>query len=658
MASLLSSRREVPNEFRRRLAFALAGVIALFALTFVRLWYLQVSEGEQYRSLSDNNRIRLRRVRATRGTILDRHGNIVVDNRPSFDLVLVPEDARDVPATIAALARLLGPEVGDLNAIVAAARNRPPFEDVILVRDLDWERIVKIETHQFELPGVSVQVGPRRTYPFGQMAAHLLGYVGEVNQSEMETRRGYHMGDLIGKAGAERYWEDYLRGIDGGQQVEVDAVGRKLRVLSEVDETPGNSLVLTLDRDLQQTAEDAMQGRDGAVVALDARTGEVLAMVSRPAFDPNVFARGIRLPEWKALVEDRKRPLNSKSVQGTYPPGSTFKVVMAAAALEEGVITPFTTIHCGGGLFFGNRTFRCWRPQGHGSVNVHEALVRSCDVFFYQVGQRLGIDSIAEYAHRFGLGAPTGITLDHESGGIIPSSAWKRQRFGEPWYPGETLSVAIGQGYVTTTPLQMASVIATVANGGVVYRPKFVKRIEATDGATMLEESPEVVRDVGFKKSTLLQIREALSDVVNSSRGTGSNARLPGIEVGGKTGTAQASRAGGDKVKTQKGWEREKRDHAWFIAFAPVNNPEIAIAVLAEHAGEHGGTAAAPIARKVLARYFGVSEEDAAALKHAAGFVPEEDEHGVAVRLAALSDPEVARAVAAAHDHDDDGAHD
>lgn len=650
-STLVSSRREVPNEFRRRLGIALALVMALFALTFIRLWHLQVSEGDEYRSLSEHNRIRLKRVRATRGTILDRHGDIVVDNRPSFDLVLVPEDAHDVPATTAALTRLLGPEVGDLSAIVAAARNRPAFEDVVLVRDLDWERIVKIETHQFELPGVSVQVGPRRTYPFGQMAAHLLGYVGEVSQQERETRRGYHLGDLIGKAGAERYYEDYLRGVDGGQQVEVNAVGRKLRVLSEVDETPGNSLVLTIDRDLQEAAEKAMEGHDGSVVALDTRTGEILAMVSRPAFDPNVFARGIRMAEWKALVDDRKHPLNSKSVQGTYPPGSTYKVVMAAAALEEGVITPFTTIFCGGGLFFGNRTFRCWRPQGHGSVNVHEALVRSCDVFFYQVGQRLGVDTIAEYSHRFGLGAPTGITLEHESGGTIPSSEWKRQRFGEPWYPGETLSVAIGQGYVTTTPLQMASVIATVANGGIVYRPKFVKRVEGTDGTTVLQEAPEVVRDVGFKKSTLLQIREALSDVVNTNRGTGSNARLPGIEVGGKTGTAQASHAGGDKAN-QKGWSREKRDHAWFIAFAPVDNPEIAIAVLAEHAGEHGGTAAAPIARKVLARYFHVPEDDPNALKHAAGFVPDHDEHGAAIRLAALEDPTAAGVDADDDDHD------
>jgi len=412
----------------------------------------------------------------------------------------------------------------------------------------------------------------------------------------------------------------------------VVALGRGLLEMGEQAEQVRN-----LAEDLQLTAESAMQGRDGAVIALDVRTGEILAMVSRPAFDPNIFARGIHSNEWKQLVDDKKHPLNSKSVQGTYPPGSTFKVVMAAAALEEGVITPFTTIHCGGSLFFGNRTFHCWRPQGHGPVNVHEALVRSCDVFFYQVGQRLGVDTIAEYAHRFGLGAPTGITLDHESGGIIPSSDWKRQRFGEPWYPGETLSVAIGQGYVTTTPLQMASVMATVANGGVVYRPKFVKRVEGTDGTALLTESPEVVRDAGFKKSTLLQIREALSDVVNTNRGTGSNARLRNIEVGGKTGTAQASRAGGEKA-AQKGWAREKRDHAWFIAFAPVNNPEIAIAVLAEHAGEHGGTAAAPIARKVLAQYFGVPDEDPAALKRVAGFVPEDDDAGVALRLVSASD--------------------
>jgi penicillin-binding protein 2 len=615
--TLILNRREVPATLRRRLVVSLAAVLVLLGLTLIRLWHLQVTEGEQYRSLSENNRIRLKRVHATRGTVLDRHGQILVDNRPSFDVALVPEDAHDVPRTLTALTRLLGAEAGDFSSAVQAAANRPPFEEVILKRDIDWESIVALETHQLELPGVSVQVGPRRTYPFGVTAAHLLGYVGEVSQQELASRQGYRMGDLIGKAGAERYWEGYLRGVDGGQQVEVDAVGRKLRVLSEVEETPGNTLILTLDRDLQLAAERAMGEREGAIVALDPRSGDVLAMVSRPAFDPNVFARGIRAAEWRALVQDRKRPLNSKAVQGTYPPGSTFKVVMAAAALEEGVVNPFTQIFCGGGIFFGNRTFHCWRPSGHGNLNVHEALVRSCDVFFYQVGQRLGVDTIADYAHRFGLGAPTGITLDHESGGVIPSSAWKRQRFGEPWYAGETLSVAIGQGYVTTTPLQMANVIATIANGGTVYQPQFVKRVETPDGTSVLEEQPIITTDLGFKKTTLLQIREALSDVVNSNRGTGSKARVRGIEVGGKTGTSQVGKLGAEHPK-QGSMARERKDHAWFLAFAPVSSPEIAVAVLAEHAGEHGGTAAAPIAQQVIAHYFGVAEDDDATIRQTA----------------------------------------
>ncbi|TMA73576.1 MAG: penicillin-binding protein 2 [Deltaproteobacteria bacterium] len=615
--TLLLTRREVPATLRRRLVVAIVSVLLLFALTLGRLWHLQVTEGDQYRSLSENNRIRLKRVRATRGTILDRHGQILVDNRPSFDVALVPEDAHDVPRTLASLTRLLHADGNEFRSAMQAAANRPPFEEVILKRDLDWESIVALETHQLDLPGVSVQVGPRRTYPFNDTAAHLLGYVGEVSQQELANRQGYRLGDLIGKAGAERYWEDYLRGIDGGQQVEVDAVGRKLRTLSEVEETPGNTLVMTLDRDLQLAAERAMGDHEGAVVALDPRSGAVLAMVSRPAFDPNVFARGVRRAEWKALTSDRQRPLNSKAVQGTYPPGSTFKVVMAAAALEEGVVNPFTQIFCGGGIWFGNREFRCWRPQGHGNMNVHEALVRSCDVFFYQVGQRLGVDAIAEYAHRFGLGAPTGITLEHESGGIIPSSAWKRQRFGEPWYAGETLSVAIGQGYVTTTPLQMANVIAAIANNGTVYRPQFVKRVETPDGTLVREEEPVVERDLGFKKTTLLQIRQALSDVVNSNRGTGSKARVKGIEVGGKTGTSQVGKLGAERTK-QGHMARERKDHAWFIAFAPVSSPEIAVAVLAEHAGEHGGTAAAPMAQQVIAHYFGVADDDDATIRQTA----------------------------------------
>jgi penicillin-binding protein 2 len=623
-APILTKRSEMPLEFRRRLAITVGIVVVLFSLTLVRLWNLQIAEGEQYRSLSEHNRIRLRRVRATRGVILDRNGEVVVDNRPSFDLVLVPEDAQDVPRTIATLTRLLGPEAGDLGAIVAAARNRPPFEEIVLLRDLDWERTVKIETHQFELPGVSVQVGPRRTYPFGEMAGHLFGYVGQVNQRELESRAGYHLGDLIGKAGVERQWEDYLRGIDGGQQIEVDALGRKLRVLSEVPETPGHNLVLTLDRELQLAAEHALGEQAGAVVAIDPRNGEVLAMASRPAFDPNVFARGIRHDEWQALTEDERNPLRSRALQGTYPPGSTFKIVMAAAALEEGVVNPFTRLYCSGGLRFGNRTFRCWRRGGHGSVNLHDALVYSCDVFFYQVGQRLGVDTIAEYARRFGLGAVTGIGFEHEGEGIIPDRNWKQARFGEPWYPGETLSVAIGQGYVTATPLQMANLTAALANGGTVLRPRVVQRAETGAGEVVFADQSLPIGDLGLKKSTVRQIREALFGVVNSPRGTGARAKLAGVEVGGKTGTSQVRRLGKNRDITH-GIPRQFRDHAWFVAFAPVANPEIAIAVLVEHAGEGGGKVAAPIARTVLARYFGMDDGDEV-MDRVASFTHEHDD--------------------------------
>jgi penicillin-binding protein 2 len=324
-------------------------------------------------------------------------------------------------------------------------------------------------------------------------------------------------------------------------------------------------------------------------------------MVSHPAFDPNVFARGIRRDEWRSLIQDRKHPLNNRAVQGQYPPGSTFKVAVAAGALEEGVASAGTHVSCSGGIPFGNHFFRCWKKGGHGTVDLHQAIVQSCDVFFYQVGQRLAVDGIADYARRLGLGAPTGIRLEHEKGGIIPDTAWKRKRFNQPWYAGETLSVAIGQGYVTVTPLQLAGLAATIANGGTRYRPHYVKRIESADGV-VLDIAPEVMGEAGIKKSTLDQVRSAMRDVVMSDNGTGKKARVPGVEVAGKTGTSQVVKMG-DRERSNKG-VKETRDHAWFMSFAPVAAPEIAIACIVEHAGGGGGAIAAPIVQQVLARYF------------------------------------------------------
>jgi len=599
--------REAPSDLRYRIVGAGVLMALGFAAIVARLFVLQVGQGESWYSLSESNRIRVSRVAPTRGVIYDRNGDPLVDNRSSFDVVVTPEDAKDLEATIQQVSEFLGAEPPTMAQVLAAARQRPAYEATVIYRDVDFDRVVvPLETHRLEWPGVSLELGPLRTYPYGPLASHLLGYVGEVSQTELANRTGYRMGDLIGKFGAERAYESLLRGLPGGQQIEVDALGRKLRVLSHVPETPGNSIVLTLDRRLQQFSEQLLQGREGAIVVLDPNTGGILALASNPSFDPNVFAGGINFREWRRLTSDKLKPLNDRAIQGMYPPGSTFKIVTAAAALETGVINPFTRIFCPGHYHFANRDYRCWKKGGHGSVDLHEAIVHSCDVYFYQVGQRVGIDTLAEYAHRFGLGEPTGISLDHEKPGLIPDSEWKRKRFKEAWYAGETLSAAIGQGYVLATPLQMANVIATVANGGRRYKPHYVERIESPTGDTIQETKPEIAGEAGLRKTTLLQLRDALRDVVNTPGGTGKKAKLPTIEVGGKTGTSQVFKMGRQQIKTA-GLPKHLRDHAWFVAFAPVEAPEIAIAVLVEHAGTGGGATAAPLARDVADFYFALT---------------------------------------------------
>ncbi len=599
--------RETPPELLTRVAVGMALAFLAFAAIGVRLWYLQVVHGPEMRSASEENRIRLVRLPAARGIVYDRRGEILIDNRPSFDVIFVREDARDRRTTLHNLAAYLGESETTVHEMLRAPSKRHSYEGVVVRRDADWSGVVALETHQLDLPGVSLQVGPRRYYPFGPLAAHLLGYVGEVSRRELaEEAVDYRPGDLIGKASLERAWDTELRGVPGGQQVEVDALGRRMRVLQEVSDQPGNNLVLTLDRDLQEVAEQALGEQDGAVVALDPRNGEVLAMASHPAYDPNVFARAIQRDEWRALLQDRKRPLNNRAVQGQYPPGSTFKIAVAAGALESGVINSSYSVSCGGGMQFGGHFFHCWRKGGHGTVSLHAAIVESCDVFFYQVGRRLGIDGIADYARRLGLGLPKGIRLEHEKGGTIPDSQWKRRRFKQQWFEGETLSVAIGQGYVTATPLQMAQLAAMIANGGTRYRPHYVKRVEAPDGTIKEEFEPEVLAEAHLKKTTLEHVRAGMRDVVMTDRGTGKKARVPGIEVAGKTGTAQA--VGADAAPHGS---RESRDHAWFIAFAPVEAPEIAIGVLIEHAGEHGGTVAAPVAQQIMSRYFNRNQEPA-----------------------------------------------
>jgi len=609
MAALQINKQDGAPEIRRRANY----IYLLLAIVFIglsaRLVYLQLVQGERYTFLSENNRVRLKRVPGTRGMIYDRNGELLVDSRPSFDLIFVPEDTKQPEQTLRELAGRLGWDVDELLQTYEDNKSRAAFDEIVLGRDIEWASVVAVEAHQLDLPGVSLRVRPRRNYADGPIAAHILGYMGEINQRQLKNYKdqGYLVGDEIGQSGLERRWEDVLRGQHGGQQVEVDALGRRVRVLHQVNDVPGYTVHLTLDRQMQQTAYEALAGKEGTIVAIEVNSGAILALASTPAFDPNVFARGIKGNEWSALINDRLRPLSNRATQGQFPPGSTFKVVMFIAGLEEGVVDPDAQIYDPGFFRFGNRNFRDWKAGGHGAVNLHRSLVESCDTYYYQLGAKLGVDKIAKWARAFGLGEKTGIALDDERSGTIPDTAWKMKRYRQPWFPGETLSVAIGQGYVTVTPLQLANMMAAVANGGKLFQPRLVSKIESVDGTTVREFGPELIRTIDIKPDTLNRIHNALADVVKF--GTGGMARSPLVEVAGKTGTAQVVEMKGGYVKTEQ-LSHFARDHAWFVSYAPVQSPQVAIAVLVEHGG-HGGDAAAPMAKKVYEKFIELQKQAA-----------------------------------------------
>jgi penicillin-binding protein 2 len=597
------NRQDGAPELRRRTRLLYVALILAFGALIVRLLFLQVVDGERYTFLSENNRVRIKRIPGTRGMVVDRAGQLLVDSRPSFDLLFVAEDAEQPESTLRELAHYLGRDEKELLAVFEENKKRPAFEEVVIGRDVDWATVVAVESHQLDLPGVTLRARPRRSYADGPIGAHVLGYLGEIGPKQLKTLKdqGYATGDEFGQYGLEKIWEDFLRGQSGGQQVEVDALGRRVRVLHEVTDIPGYTVHLTLDRQLQETAFEALKGKEGTIVALDVNSGAILAMVSTPAFDPNMFARGIKSDEWQALIKDRLRPLSNRAIQGQYPPGSTFKIIMAIAGLEEGVLQPESRISDPGYFVFGNRTFRDWKKGGHGSVDLHKAIVESCDVYFYQAAQRIGIDRIAKWARAFGLGERSGASLDDEKGGLVPDSEWKRKRYRQPWYPGETISIGIGQGYLTVTPLQLANMMAAVANGGILYRPRIVDKIASVDGTVAREYGPEKIRTIDVKSATLERVRSALADVVKVPGGTGGAARSSIVDIAGKTGTAQVVEMKGGYVKTEQ-LAYFNRDHAWFVSYAPAQDPEIAVAVLVEHGG-HGGDAAAPLAKKVIEKY-------------------------------------------------------
>lgn len=614
------------REYQFRFRYLYICLFVAFIILFARLWYLQVMNGDRFKQYSEENRIKKVKITAPRGMIFDRNKKLLVDNRPAFDLEVTPQELyadKDWKKKIETISKMVKMPVEEINERLDAAKGQPTFLPIKVKQDLAEDEVAVIEAHKLDLPGINIQMEIKRTNLFGDLAAHLMGYIGEINPTELPILNKsiplggvpYKMGDVTGKFGLESRQEAVLRGIDGEDYMEVDALGHRKRMtkgltsaLKAKASLPGKNLILTIDQDLQLAAQRAMEklyGKKqiGAVIALDPRTGEILAALSQPSFDPTLFSRGVSSKLWSELLNDEYHPLRDKTIQDHYSPGSTFKTITAIAGLEEHVIDENSTINCTGSFRLGNRVYHCWNKHGHGAVSIHKALRESCDVFFYRLGQKLGIDTIAKYANILGLGRKTGVNLAHEDPGLIPTEEWKKQHFGQEWIAGETLSCAIGQSYILTTPIQLANAYAGIATGSFLWKPYIVKYIESPDGRILKEFQPETLGKVNISKHTLDLVRSGLTAVVNEPGGTTYGHRIPGIDAAGKTGSTQVIRLSADKIHTKcESMPFNVRDNALFAAFAPPDDPRIAVAVIAEHAC-HGGSGAAPVAMEVIKTY-------------------------------------------------------
>jgi penicillin-binding protein 2 len=606
--------------YRTRFIVLVAGVLCAFLILGARLTYLQIIKGPYYYELSKDNCIRKKRIKPFRGLIYDRTGRLLVENRPSFNLQIIRKDAEPVEETVRKLSRHILLKPREIHEKLKTSGGGA-YDPVLIQEDIDRSTMASVAAHRFELPGVSIEARARRHYIYPSLAAHLLGYLGEVNAGEIRSKKfkSLQKGDYVGRFGVEKAMEDYLCGRAGGQVVQVNAAGQVAEILDEVAPEAGNNLFLTIDFQLQKLAESLLEEKAGAVVAMDPTNGEILAMASKPGFNQNQFVEGMTAAQWQELLKNPDRPMMNKAIQGEYPPASTYKIVTALAALEEGAATTEEQTYCPGHYRYGNRLYYCWKKYGHGKVNLVEALSQSCDVFFYRMGQRLGVDVLAEYARGCGLGAPTGIALDREAEGLVPTADWKLRRFGVPWQGGESLSVAIGQGYNLVTPLQMAVLVSAVANGGTRYQPRILKTVETVEGKTIKRMEPAVDGRIPVAPETLAIVKRGLWRAVNSRHGTAYwHVRDKDIEISGKTGTAQIiSRKAGEK--RQEKTADQYKPHAWFIGYAPSEHPRIAVSVLVEH-GEHGSSGAGPIAGSLMKAYLDrPAPETRAAEKNAPG---------------------------------------
>src|SRR5215831_3659060 len=595
-------QREEHETLRWRISFIGYVIVAALLVLAFGFWNMQIVQVSYYQQRADQNRVREIPLLAPRGRIYDREHRVLADNRPSYNIILIRENS---PHTIEQTAGMLSSGISMskdevLDSITRAIkRHIPKFRPIILKEDVSVGDIAYVKAHRYELPEIAVELQPRRRYFEGQLAAHALGYVGEVTETELTTPEfvNFKSGDQVGKTGLEREYNNLLVGQDGFKRVIVNSFGREMGQLEEQAYVAGNDLVTTIDLDLQRAAEDMVGERTGAVVALDPRTGEILAMVSRPAYDPNLFATRISPVDWNNLITDPRKPMQNRAIQSRFSPGSVFKVFMAAAGLEAGTLNPLRSVYCPGYASFYGHTFACDKHEGHGTLGLHDAIVTSCNVFFYNVGNDLGISRIYQYATMMGLGRKSGIDLPNEDSGLIPSEAWKQRVYKAKWYAGETISVAIGQGYVSITPIQAAWAMGGLTTGGRLKAPHFVSPKELKKLGV---EAPEIMQEeYPISQNTVDIVTTAMWGVVNEDGvgATGRNARIEGFDVAGKTGTAQVV----GKQANLKG--QAYKDNSWFVGFAPSRNPEIVVAAFIENGG-WGAEAAAPVAHAVLETYY------------------------------------------------------
>lgn len=593
-------------------------IILCFVIIVVRLWYLQIYRGELYHKFSIENRLRKEVIRAPRGLMYSRDGHLLVDNIPRFDAVLTRQFLKNKKKTFARLSKILDMPIEDIEKIIEKNSYQAKYRPIIIKKNVSLEEVAKIETENAFLPGISIDTFISREYKDKEVGAHMLGYISEINQKQLPKYRSrdsieYALGDFIGQFGIEEKFDKVIRGDNGYEYVEVDALGRKKKYINtdnlfkgikDQKPTPGANIRLTIDRDMQLAGFEALEGKTGGVVALDVNSGEILAMVSRPSFDPSQFSKGLTPEYWNSLINNPDKPLRDRNIQDHFSPGSTFKPFTAIAALETGIIDPNTKLRCHGSFKFGRRVYRSWKRYGTETVDVEDALMQSCNIFFYKVATELDIDVLAKYASMFGFGKRTGIALPREVSGLFPTKEWKMKKNGAPWQQGETLSCSIGQSYVLSTTLQLASAYAAIANKGTIYKPYMVKEVFTNNGQVITQFEPEVTNTINLKPSTWNAVRNGLYKVANEPQGTAYWRRGLGNQMAGKTGTSQVIRAASAEQLYSKCTDMpyKYRHHGVFVAFAPFDDPKIAVAALVEH-GCGGSSAAAPVVEKVISTY-------------------------------------------------------